>query len=165
MESPRSPSSVQMHVLLTDAGRQPVEHWAWQLSRLLEPQGVQAHVAQTGQQALALAGRLEFHAAVIDLATPVEEGVAPVDSEAWLLELFKRLPNRPPLVVVGTRTQTPNQLNRMTQAALRLGAFSVLRQPVSLNQILEVFQRLLVKRYAGAWPAGRAVRFPLDHPN
>ena len=148
----------RFHVLLTEDDIPRADtHWTRQFSRLLEPQGVQAHVARCGQEAIELAGRLQFHAAVIELGTPraPDSDALPalgVPGGLWLLELFHRLPQRPPVVVVNSRYVNPRDLERFLREALRLGAFSVLNQPVDLNRLLTVLRKLVDRQYRGAWP-------------
>jgi len=163
-EADQADSGSRLNVLLTEERASDSWHWSAQVCRLLKPLGIAAHLARTGHEAIDLANHHEIHAAVIDLTTPRDESDF-ADAGAWMLELFQRMPNRPPVVVVGGYAQTPNQINRMLQQALRLGAFSVLSRPVQLNQLLEVFQRVLERRYAGAWPAGRRVQLPIDRQN
>jgi CheY-like chemotaxis protein len=155
---PRSqpPSGARFNVLLTEDDRpRGDEHWVRQFPRLLQPQGVAAYVARTGQEAIDLAGRLEFHAAVIDLGTPKAEGEAFTPQGPggiWLLELFRRLPNRPPTVLVTSRYHAARDIDRFLREALRLGVFSVIHQPVDLERMLAVFRSLVDRQYRGAWP-------------
>lgn len=149
---------VRFNVLLTEDREHAIEHWTHQLPRLLEPQGVQAYVARTGREALDLAGRLEIHAAVIDLLTPpsdADRAATRGPGGLWLLELFRRLPRRPPIVLVSNHAYTPAQAQRLLNEALRLGAFSVINRPVELEALLAVIRRLVDRRYDGAWPARR----------
>lgn len=157
----------RFNVLLTEDRPRSGEHWTHQLPRLMEPMGVAAYVARSGQQALAFAQQLPIHAAVIDMATPLGEqadaaqgsGKAGAFDEepagAWLMELLRRLPNRPPLVIVHGRTYSQRKVARLLNDALRMGAFSVLNKPVELEQLLAVFRRLLDRVYEGQWPDGR----------
>jgi CheY-like chemotaxis protein len=149
----------RFNVLLTQDRAHPDEHWTRQLPRLLQPQGINAYVARSGREAMTLVAQLQIHAAVIDLATPMDEVLnkgasAAAAAEAAglkLLELFHRLPNHPPMVVVHRPAYT-READRMLREALRLGAFSVLHKPVEVEQILAVFRRLLDRRYHGTWP-------------
>ena len=155
--------SARLNVLLTEDAPSDPEHWTGQLSRLLQPQGVAAYVARSGVEAIDLVERVDIHAAVIDMNTPAGQGrftfTAPQQSSEpagiWLMELIRRLPNRPPIVVVKRRAASDPAVRRMLQAALRLGAFSVMHKPVELEQLLDVFRRLVDRRYRGAWPDGR----------
>ena len=152
----------RFNVLLTEdrphAGEQ---HWTVQLPRLLQPHGIEAYVVGNGRAALHLAGRVAIHAAVIDLGTPLGHGcdddpiAGHVHGSAgglWLLELLRRLPNQPPVVLLRKPASSRKQAERLLREALRLGAFSVLNKPVSLEEILTVFQRVVERRYRGAWP-------------
>lgn len=165
MVNVRIQSSARLNVLVTEDRPHGGEHWTRQLSQLLEPQGVAAYVVPTGRQALELAGQLEFHAAVIDLGTPIGslEGLNKADPRlprtsahaaagVWLLELIRRLPNQPPVVVVNGPAVSDAEVARSLSQALKLGAFSVLHKPIELEHLLAVFQRLVDRRYAGAWP-------------
>lgn len=151
---------VRFNVLLTEDREHAIEHWTRQLPRLLEPQGVHAYVARTGREALQMAESMEVHAAVIDLLTPAgSEGKMVGQPRGagglWLLEVFRRLPQRPPVVVVNNRAYTNAQAHRLLNEALRLGAFSVINPPVELEALLAVIRRLVDRRYAGAWPERR----------
>ena len=141
-------------VLLTEDREHAVEHWTHQLPRLLQPQGVQAYVARTGQEALELAKQVPVHAAVIDLLTPADErsGTGRAPGGLWLLELLRRSPQRPPVVLVSNPTYSQRQLQRYLNEALRLGAFSVINRPVELEALLESIRRLIDRRYKGTWP-------------
>ena len=156
-----SGGSGRFNVLLTEDRPRPDEYWSRQLPRLLEPQGVVTHLASTGRQALDLAENLPIHAAVIDMGTPMGEdsskGADAFSGEpagAWLMQLFQRLPNRPPVVIVHSRTYSQREADRVLRDALRLGAFSVLNKPIELEQLLRVFRRLLDRQYHGFWPEG-----------
>jgi CheY-like chemotaxis protein len=166
----------RLNVLVTQDRPQAPEHWTSQLPRLLEPQGVAAYVVESGRDAVELAESLELHAAVIDMATPLGDAEDPRSWSArrhsssagsaglWLLELFRRLPNRPPVVVVHGSDVSDAQVTRLLNDALRLGAFSVLNKPVDLEQLLVVFQRLLQRRYQGAWPNRSSQAPKSEHP-
>lgn len=145
----------RFNVLLTEDRRHADEHWVNQLPRLLEPQGVQAFVARSGREAVDITMSVRIHAAVVDIATPTEgESVsAGTPGGLWLLEMFRRLPDRPPTVVVNNRLITQRQAQRLLADALRLGAFSVVNRPNDLDELLAVFRRLIDRRYRGQWPA------------
>lgn len=164
----------RFNVLLTEDRPQAEEHWIGQLPRLLEPQGVSVHVARSGHEAIALAGEITVHAAVIDLGTPrgprpgkPDAGAGetrprrerwPAEQEmmpagVWLLELFRRMRNSPPTVVLRGPAYSRAEAERLLQEALRLGAFSVLDKPVELGQLLGVFRRLMDREYRGMWPS------------
>ncbi len=142
----------RFNVLLTEDREQAEEHWVNQLPRLLEPQGVQAYVARSGKEAVDITMSVRIHAAVVDIATPGESSDA---GGLWLLEMFRRLPDRPPTVVVNNRLITQRQAQRLLADALRLGAFSVVNRPNDLDELLAVFRRLIDRRYRGQWPASQ----------
>ncbi len=145
----------RFNVLLTQDREQNIEHWTRQLPRLMEPLGVEAFVATNGREALDLASTHPIHAALIDLATPADPAAGlGTPGGIWLLEVLARRPQRPPVVVVNTRTFTPGSTQRYLSQALRLGAFSVIDQPSELNQLLAVIQRILERHHRGQWPAG-----------
>ena len=153
----RSMGGARLKVLLTEDRDHAIEHWTRQLPRLLSPQGVEAIVAKTGQEAIEITRQTDIHAALIDLSTPQDKNnramtVSGVPGGIWLLEVLSRSPARPPIVIVNSRTFTERQIQRSLNDALRLGAFSVVNQPVQLETLLDVIQRLLDRRYDGAWP-------------
>jgi len=157
----------RLTVLLTGSD----ERWAAQLPRLLEPQGVITLFAFDVDEAVRTIESHAIHAAVVDLATPMrrfddevlEEAPAPIRhgaSEAKrlvpaglkLLRLIHRLDPAPPAVVVRGRLFDQRTDNRLLAEALKLHAFSVLDQPVQLEQLLDVLRRLLARFYDGHWP-------------
>jgi CheY-like chemotaxis protein len=124
--------------------------------------GVTSYVVRSGQEAFDLAEKTTIHAAVVDLATPrsLTDADAPPQTPAssmpgglWILELFQRLQNSPPVVLVRSRAIVERDINRLMRDALRLGAFTVLENPVQLENLLAVFQRLLNREYQGFWPS------------
>lgn len=156
----------KFNVLITEDREHAGEHWSRQLPLLLQPQGVRAYVVRTGQHALHVAEQLPIHAAVVDMATPRAEAAAgggrtPLGRRGdhpeglWLLQVLRRMPNRPPVVVVNSSSVSYSQrrLDRMMQQALELGAFSVLNHPVELEALLKVIRRLIDRKYQGHWPA------------
>lgn len=155
-------NNARFNLLLTeDRPHVGEQHWTALLPRLLVPQGVNAFVVDSGQKAIAVADRMEIHAAVIDLGTPRGKGTAwqmrPGLPSAgpgglWLLELFRRLPNSPPVVLLRKPAYSRVQAERLLREALRLGVFSVMNKPVDIEQLLAVFQRLVDRRYSGTWP-------------
>jgi len=158
----RIQTGARLNVLLTEDRPHAPEHWLEQLPRLLEPQGIAAYLARTAQEALELVRQLEIHAAVIDMETPMggargvrlAAGVGGAHDAAglWLLELFRRLPSRPPIVLVHNPVISRREIEHLLNEALRLGAFSVVSKPVALEQVLDVFRRLLDRQYRGTWP-------------
>jgi len=147
--------STRLNVLLTEDRPRGDGHWSHHLPRLLEPFGVQTHVAHTGRQAIDFAERYPIHAAVVDLSTPIDTPGIPATDPGdglWLIELLRRLPNKPPFVVVTSPMFDQAQVSRVLHQALKAGAFSVLNRPASLNEVLTVFQRLVDTFYEGTWP-------------
>ena len=146
----------RFNVLLTEDRPRAGTHWTRQFPRLLEPHGVESFIAHTGKEALDVAEHYEIHAAVIDLATPYgsdadRRRTDRLDSGYWLLQLIRKLPNKPPVVAVNPNA-TQREADRMLQEALRLGAFTVLTGPVQMEQLLGVFRRVLDRHYHGNWP-------------
>lgn len=169
-----SSGRARFNVLLTEDRWHGPEHWSRQLPRLMEPLGVVSYKVRCGEEALDVAQHVPIHAAVVDLAVPrvaaanqTGEAAGPAADVApqtqqpsapgaipgglWLLELFRRLPNNPPVVIVRSRTFTSQDVNRILQDALRLGAFTVIENP-RLEELLTVFQRMLNRLYRGQWP-------------
>jgi len=150
----------RLGLLLSCAGWQE-DPWVDRLPRLLEPMGVVAHVAQSGQQASEVIRTVPIHVAVVDLGLPLEAGKRAEAGDPSLeeggprlLELLSRLAVPPPVVAV-KRGRTQRDDCRDMAAALRLGAFAVIdrpRNPSDLNVMLEVLRRCLVKHYQGRWP-------------
>jgi CheY-like chemotaxis protein len=155
MQEMRFKVGPRLNLLLTEQPAEGPEHWARQLPRLLQTQGVRPYVAHTGREAFDLAGRVPMHAALIDLATPLGEdrGAGGDDPGGlWLLELLRRMPDHPPAVVINTRAYSERQLQRLLNEALRRGAFSVVNRPRDLEELLAAIQRVVDRRYQGHWP-------------
>ena len=155
MERVHLHKSNRLNVLLTEDRPRGDGHWSHHLPRLLEPFGVYTHVAHSGRQAIDFAERNPIHAAVVDLSTPIDTPGVPAVSNSdglWLIELLRRLPNSPPLVVVTSPMFDDVEVSRVLHQALKAGAFSVLSRPASLNEVLTVFQRLVDTVYEGEWP-------------
>ncbi len=148
--------SPRFNVLLTEDRPDSAEAWTRQLPRLMGPMGVAAYVAQSGQQAIELVGRVRFHAVVIDTSTPRVTQATPAGpgdpAIAWLSEMLHRIPRRPPVVLVQGPAYSDRLATRALHQALRLGVFTVLTKPVTLEQVLAVFRRVLEREYQGHWP-------------
>ncbi|MEZ6192423.1 MAG: hypothetical protein R3C45_14200 [Phycisphaerales bacterium] len=162
MQTQDSQPASRFNVLLTEDRDHAPGHWTRQLPTLLQPQGVRAYVARTGREAVAMVSDLEIHAALIDLATPQEPRNTPGSASAvgygdaqglWVLEVLRRLPNRPPIVVVNSRAIARNEAQRCLNQALKLGAFTVVNRPSDLEDMLNVIRRLIDRQYEGAWPS------------
>lgn len=161
MVNAREQPDARLTVLLTEDREHAIEHWTQQLPRLLEPQGVSALVARTCREAVELADERQIHAAVVDLLTPRDEHHADAGPGGlWLLEMFRRRPAGPPVVVVSNRGYSPREAQRFLNDALRLGAFSVIERPVQIDALLNVIRRVLDRRYAGNWPGTAEPRDP-----
>jgi len=154
MRENRDELGARLNVLLTE--RQPLvpEHWAAQLPRLLQRQGIRPYRARTGREAFELAERVPMHAALIDLATPLGENEESEETLGGLslLELLRRSPEHPPAVVINTRAYSERQLQRLLNEALRRGAFTVIDRPRDLEALLTAMQRMIDRRYHGHWP-------------
>jgi len=153
-------SATRFNVLLTEDRDHATEHWTRQLPRLLEPMGIAAHVARTAPEAIELAERIQMHAAVLDLATPMaarqESGSGGFGGRDrfWLVEVFQRMPGRPPIVVLRPPAWSSREAQRLLERAVQRDVFSVVDKPVELELLLDVFRRLVEQRYGGSWPGG-----------
>lgn len=154
----------RFNVLLTEGRPHADGHWSRQIPRLLEPHGVRSYVVRSGEEAVDVAQSTPIHAAVIDLGTPrrlalqsppaTQRNMSTANDQPggiWLLDLFRRMENNPPVVVVRSRTMGRQQVARLLNDALRRGAFTVMESP-DLEQLLRVFQALLERVYQGTWP-------------
>lgn len=144
----------RLNLLLTYAGWQD-ESWADRLPRLLEPFGVHAWRAASGDEATRLIRTVPVHIAVVDLSLPLHTGSpasAIEEGGPRILELLARLEQPPPTVVV-KRRRTSREDARQLASALQAGVFAVLEQPVHLETALEVMRRVLTRHYANRWPS------------
>ena len=156
MDAMRADSREQrLNVLLNEAG----EEWADQLPRLLEPQGVRAIRVGDVNEAVNVIERMPVHALVVDVHLPMEKRLergGQADSAAAgglkLLRVIQRVDPTPPAVIVRDRRFDARQDDRLLSEALKLDVFSVLDEPVQLEQLLEVLRRLLQRFYGGSWP-------------
>ena len=145
----------RLNVLLTETD----DHWSMQLPRLLEPQGVRALVAHNVDEALGILEKLPVHAVLVDVSLPIDPAPGSPGSQASaptgglkLLRVIQRLEPAPPAVVVRGRQWDTRLDDRLLAEALKLRAFTVLDQPVQLEQVLAVLQRLIQRHYGGQWP-------------
>ncbi len=152
--APAGPRHGRLNLLLTYAGWQE-DSWADRLPRLLEPMGVRAWRAGSGDEASRLIRSVPVHIAVVDLALPLHceatPGSAGEEGGRRILDLLARLEQPPPTVVVKRRL-TRREDARQLASALSAGAFAVLDQPVHIETALEVMRRVLARHYADRWP-------------
>lgn len=145
----------RLNVLLTEHA--PGDRWTDQLPRLLEPQGVHAIRATDVDEAVRAIEAQPIHAAVVDLRLPLHRE-EPTEEDSGggaglkLLRVIQRLDPAPPAVIVRGRRFDDRTDNRVLTEALKLDAFSVLDQPVELEQLLDTLRRLIQRYYGGHWP-------------
>jgi len=143
----------RLNVLLTDRG----QRWAAQLPRLLEPQGVRSFTVRSSDEALNLIEATPIHVAVVDMFLDTQPDARPAPQRLpgglKLLQVIQHNAKRPPAVmIVRSRHFDPRVDNFVLNEALKLNAFSVLDQPVELEQMLSVLRRALERYYNGQWP-------------
>lgn len=150
MEAVRTQEENRLSVLMAGSD----EPWCEQLPRLLEPQGVKAIRAASVDEALEVIERQKIHAAVIGMWTPAAKQpfADTTPGGLKLLRVIRRLEPAPPAVVVRDRSFVGRWDDRWLSEAMKLDVFSVLDQPVGLEQMLEVFRRLIKRYYRGQWP-------------
>jgi len=124
-----------------------VEH----LVRLLEPMGIRAIEARTGEDAADVLGREPVHVAVVDWSVPLRPGSTD-PAGGRVLQLLQRARPVPPTVVIRPRQASSRDADRGLSEALRCGAFAVVDRPLQLEVLLEVLRRILRRHYSGAWP-------------
>ena len=144
----------RLNVLLTETD----DRWSHQLPQLLEPQGVRALLAHDVDEAVHILQNVRVHAVLVDVSLPMQgrgdsTPSAPPPGGLKLLRVIQRLEPTPPTVVVRGRAFDSRQDDRLLAEALKLRAFSVLDQPVQLEQLLQVLRRLIERHYGGQWPA------------
>jgi DNA-binding NtrC family response regulator len=124
-----------------------------QLPRLLEPMGIHAVRAASGEEAARLIAVVSIHIAIVDLTIPLRRD-APAGAAGGhrILELLRRLDPNPPTVVVRPPQPAARESVRTLSRALRDGAFAVLDRPVQLEVLLEVMRRILRRHYGDLWP-------------
>lgn len=147
--------NARLNLLLSYGGWR--EHAAVrQLPRLLEPMGIHALQADTGEEAASLIQHQPVHIAVVDLEIPLTRcGSRPVPGGARILQLLRRLDQPPPTIVVRPRQASNRQDVRELMASLRGGAFAVIDRPLQLDTILDTLRRVLRRHYQDAWPPMR----------
>lgn len=147
------PTAGRLNVLLTDRGG----HWSSQLPPLLEAQGVTSFKVSSTDEALQCIEVTPIHVAVVDMFLDTQPDVLPnpqrLPGGLKLLQVMQRSERRPPAVlIVRSRHFDPRVDNFVLNEALRLNAFTVLDQPVELNQMLCVLRRALERYFGGRWP-------------
>ncbi len=154
LSTPAGAPGGRLHLLLSRAGWQP-DPWVDRLPRMLEPMGIESHIAHTADAAQRVIDTNPIHIAIVDLALPLD--CSPGQSEESgprLLNLLTRLASPPPIVVI-KRNRTLRDDSRELSAALKAGAFAVVDRPHAqrdLESLLEVLRRCLTRHYQGRWP-------------
>ena len=148
-------SSPRLNLLLTYGGWRDMPA-VLQLPRLLEPMGIRAMQAESGDEAARIINREPVHIAVVDLEIPIDTRTGmtarPRSGGAKLLQLLKRLETPPPTIVVKPRHGSAREHARSLSQSLREGAFAVLDRPLELESLLEVLRRVLQRHYRNGWP-------------
>ena len=148
-------ASPRLNLLLTYGGWRDMPA-VLQLPRLLEPMGIRAMQAESGDEAARIINREPVHIAVVDLEIPIDArpGMAarPRSGGAKLLQLLKRLETPPPTIVVKPRHGSAREHARSLSQSLREGAFAVLDRPLELESLLDVLRRVLQRHYRNGWP-------------
>ncbi len=154
----------RLNLLLTYGGWRE-NAFADQLPILLERLGIQCFRAESGDEASDVIRHRHMHIAVIDLSIPMhprspqapslDAAHAPRSEPAGgrVLQLLKRLEQPPPTIVVRPRQPDPAESNRTLADALRDGAFAVLDDPVPIESMLQVLERVVRRHYHDHWPA------------
>ncbi len=143
--------------MVTDRG----ERWASQLPRLLGPLGVEAYRVTGTDEAVQVIQATPIHVAVVDMFLDSDPESVPrpnrLPGGLKLLQVIQRIQQRPPAVmVVRSRHFEPRVDNFVLAEALKLNAFTVLDQPVALEQLLAVLRRALERYYGGHWPSSNS---------
>jgi len=133
------------------------------LPNLLNPLGIRAMQADSGEEAAQLIQSNPVHIAVVDLEIPVQPRSSTatdrrsLNSEGGLriLKLLRRLDPAPPTIVVRPRQATERERVRGLSHSLRDGAFAVLDRPLHVEALLEVLRRVLKRHYENLWPQPR----------
>ncbi len=147
----------RLNLLLTYGGWR--EHaFADQLPIILNRIGIQCYRAESGDEASDVIRTARVHIAVIDLSIPMhptraQPGTRAVPAGPRVLQLLKRLDQPPPTIVVRPRQVDPAESTRMLADALRDGAFTVLDDPVPIEYMLQVLERVVRRHYSDHWPA------------
>lgn len=152
-------SARRLNLLLTYGGWRE-NAFADQLPLILDRVGIRCFRAQSGDEASEVIRRELVHIAVIDLSIPMHPvsraqaaGGRSVPAGPRVLQLLKRLDHPPPTIVVRPRQVDPAESARNLAEALREGAFTVLDDPVPVESMLQVLERVVRRHYRDHWPA------------
>ena len=153
--TPKGVPGGRLHLLLSRAGWQP-DPWVDRLPRMLEPMGIQSHIAHCADAAQRVIDTNQIHIAVVDLALPLDASSQSPSEESGprLLGLLTRMAAPPPIVVIKRNRSNRDDMRELS-AALRAGAFAVVDRPNAqrdLESLLEVLRRCLTRHYEGRWP-------------
>jgi two-component system copper resistance phosphate regulon response regulator CusR len=106
----------------------------------LRAQGLAVELAQDGAEALGLIDSLPVDVIVLDLMMPVMDGTQ-------LLEVLKRRPVKPRILVLSARDQVSDRVD-----ALNLGADDYLVKPFAFDEVLARIRALARRRADAASP-------------
>ena len=145
------PTQPRLNLLLSYGGWR--EHAAVrQLPRLLEPMGVQALYADTGDEAADLIRAQPVHIALVDVEIPLHRHGGGEPAGPRILQLLRRLDPSPPTVVIRPRQASGRENARELVTSLREGAVAVIDRPLHLEVLLQTLQRVLRRHYKDTWP-------------
>ena len=105
------------------------------LRAIVEPEGYQALLASSGEEALDIVRERPVHLALLDMQMPTLTGLE-------TLQLVHQLNATLPCVLV-----TADATDRLIRQALRAHAYSVIAKPVSKNIVLYTVVRALVRAH------------------
>ncbi len=128
--------SRRMRVLVVDDS----ERVRKALASGLRAQGLAVELAQDGAEALGLIDSLPVDVIVLDLMMPVMDGTQ-------LLEVLKRRPVKPRILVLSARDQVSDRVD-----ALNLGADDYLVKPFAFDEVLARIRALARRRADAASP-------------
>jgi DNA-binding response OmpR family regulator len=152
-----SPSRPAHLNLLVSFGARGDGSTAEQLSRLLEPMGIESFSAGSGEEAAALIRQIAIHIAIVDLDLPLApHDIGAVRRDAGggrLLQLLRRQAHPPPTVIVRPPQPAVRDSVRGLSEALREGAFAVVDRPLHIETLLEIMRRIVRRHYADHWPS------------
>ncbi|MCP4757887.1 MAG: response regulator [Planctomycetes bacterium] len=124
-----------------------------QIPRLLEPMGIHALEADTGEEAASLIKHKPVHIAVVDLEIPLHQDHSGGIAGPRILQLLRRLDPAPPTIVVRPRQASGREDSRGLATSLREGAFAVIDRPLHLEVLLQTLRRVLRRHYHDTWPS------------